>query len=225
MKQYLIIGGSRGIGKEIVDQIPEGNNVHVISRNGYSGSRSRVINHTLDVTVDELPDIEQIDHLVYCPGSIQLKPINNLKIEDFQRDFDVNILGAVRVIKQCHRILKRQKGSIVLFSTVAAKIGMPFHASVAASKAAVEGLGKSLAAELAPQVRVNIIAPTVTDTDLASHLLRNEKARESTAERHPLKQFLNPQDVAALAIFLTSEHAKAITGQIIGMDAGIGSLK
>jgi 3-oxoacyl-[acyl-carrier protein] reductase len=225
MKNYLVIGGSRGIGKAIVEQLPDHAEIHVISRKGYTGHKTNVVNHLLDLTKDSLPELENIDHLIYCPGSIQLKPINSLKIEDFQSDFDINVLGAVKAIKQYHRTLKRQKGSILLFSTVAAKIGMPFHASVAASKSAIEGLGKSLAAELAPDVRVNIIAPTVTDTDLASHLLRNEKAREATADRHPLKQFLNAEDVAALAVFLTSEHAKAITGQIIVMDAGIGSLK
>ncbi|MCC5922952.1 MAG: SDR family oxidoreductase [Crocinitomicaceae bacterium] len=225
MKNYLIVGGSRGIGKEIVNQIPENSTIHVISRSGYSGERKNVTNYLIDVTTEDFPEIDNIDHLIYCPGSIQLKPINSLKIEDFQADFDINVLGAVKAIKQYHRIIKRQKGSIVLFSTVASKIGMPFHASVAASKAAVEGLGKSLAAEFAPEIRVNVIAPTVTDTDLASHILRNEKAREATADRHPMKQFLNPSDVAALALFLTSDNAKAITGQIIGMDAGIGSIK
>lgn len=225
MKTYLIIGGSRGIGKAIVNQLPDHAEIHVISRTGYSGEKQNVTNHILDVIAEELPEIENVDHLIYCPGSIQLKPINSLKTEDFQKDFEINVLGAVKAIKQYHRIIKRQKGSIVLFSTVASKIGMPFHASVAAAKSAVEGLGKSLAAEFAPDIRVNIIAPTVTDTDLASHLLRNEKARETTAERHPMKQFLDPLDVAALAVFLTSDNAKAMTGQVIGIDAGIGSIK
>lgn len=225
MKKHIIIGGSKGIGKEIIAHLPKEDEIINISRSDWQGDHEHVTNHNLDILVDELPDIEDVSSLIYCPGSINLKPINSLKEEDFRSDFEINVIGAVRAIKKYHRALKRSKGAIVLFSTVASKIGMPFHASVAAAKSGVEGLSKSLAAELAPHVRVNCIAPTVTNTELASHLLRNEKAQESTAERHPLKRYLEPKEIASMAVYLTSDVANGITGQVICIDAGIGSVK
>jgi NAD(P)-dependent dehydrogenase (short-subunit alcohol dehydrogenase family) len=222
--KYLIIGGSKGIGKSIIDALDDKDEIINISRTNYSGNKS-VQQYNIDILNDELPELEGIDAVIYCPGSINLKPINSLKEEDFRNDFEINVMGAVKTIKKYHRDLKRNQGSIVMFSTVASKIGMPFHASVASAKSAVEGLTKSLAAEFAPKVRVNCIAPTVTNTDLASHLLRNEKAQESTAERHPLNRYLEADEIAQMAIYLTREQAKGMTGQIIGIDAGIGSVK
>ena len=132
----------------------------------------------------------------------------------------------MRVIQYYLPALKKgNKPSILLFSTVAAKLGMPFHASIAAAKSAVEGLTKSLGAELAPLIRVNAIAPTVTDTELASKLLRNEKMIENITERHPLKKYLDPKEVAELATFLTSEKAQSISGQIFELDCGIVTFK
>ena len=224
MKRHLIIGGSGGIGSAIINQLPEGDEVINFSRHEPEVNRS-IEHYNIDVLNDELPAIENLNSIIYCPGSINLKPINSLKIEDFQNDFNINVLGAVRVIKAYHRDLKRNGGSIVTFSTVASKIGMPFHSSVAAAKSAVEGLTLSLAAEFAPKVRVNCIAPTVTNTPLAGHLLRSEKAKESTADRHPLKRYIEPAEIASMAVYLVGEHAKGITGQIIGIDAGIGSVK
>lgn len=222
--KYLIIGGSKGIGKAIINQLDENDAIINFSRTEYEGNKN-VTHFSLDVLKDELPELEGIQAIVYCPGSINLKPINSLKEVDFRNDFEINVMGAVKVIKAYHRELKRNRGSIVLFSTVASKVGMPFHASVAAAKSAVEGLSKSLAAELAPKVRVNCIAPTVTNTDLASHLLRNEKSQQSTAERHPLNRYLEAEEVASMAVYLTRKESKGITGQIIGIDGGIGSLK
>lgn len=224
MKKHLIIGGSGGIGKAIINQLPEGDEVINFSRRKPEVSRN-IEHYEIDVLNDDLPELEEINSIIYCPGSINLKPINSLKIEDFQNDFNINVLGAVRVIKAYHRDLKRNGGSIVTFSTVASKMGMPFHSSVAAAKSGVEGLSKSLAAELAPKVRVNCIAPTVTDTPLAEHLLRNEKSQESTKDRHPLKRYLQPEEIASMAAYLVSDHAKGITGQVIGIDAGIGSVR
>jgi NAD(P)-dependent dehydrogenase (short-subunit alcohol dehydrogenase family) len=224
MSRHLIIGGSGGIGSAIINQLPEGDEIINFSRRKPEVNRA-IEHHEIDVLNDELPALENINSIIYCPGSINLKPINSLKIEDFQNDFNINVLGAVRVIKAYHRDLKRNGGSIVTFSTVASKIGMPFHSSVAAAKSAVEGLTLSLAAELAPKVRVNCIAPTVTNTPLAGHLLRNEKAQEATAERHPLKRYIEPNEIASMAVYLVGEQAKGITGQIIGIDAGIGSVK
>jgi len=223
--KHLIVGGTKGIGRAIVEQLPETDTVITISRGEFENKPIHVTHYSLDVTKDPLPELEEVNTIIYCPGSINLKPINSLKEEDFLNDFHINVLGAVRVIKAYHRTLKRNHGKIVFFSTVASKIGMPFHASVAASKSGLEGLTKSLAAEFAPHITVNCIAPTVTNTDLAAHLLRNEKSKESTAERHPLKRYLEAPEVASLACYLVSEQAKSMTGQIIGLDAGLGSLK
>lgn len=183
--------------------------------------------HTiLAILKDDLPDLEKADGLVYCPGSINLKPINRLSLDDFRADFEINVMGAVKSIQKYLDILKKgNQPSIVLFSTVAAKLGMPFHASVAASKSAVEGLVKSLGAEMATTLRINAIAPTVTDTDLASKLLRNEKMIETITDRHPLKKFLKPEEVADMAEFLLSEKTASISGQIFELDCGIVTFK
>lgn len=227
MKNLVIIGGSKGIGKAITETFLENHNVINISRSAPEFTHANLTHHTCDILTDDLPEIEQVDTLIYCPGSINLKPITRLKLDDFRNDFEINVLGAVKAIQKYIEPLKKggQQPSIVLFSTVAAKLGMPFHASVAASKSAVEGLVKSVGAELAPTVRINAIAPTVTDTELASKLLRNDKMIENITERHPLKKFLNPQEVADMAQFLTSSKAASISGQIFEMDCGIVSFK
>ena len=197
-----------------------------ISRTSPEQLNENTKHYSLDVLEDDLPEIDSLDGIVYCPGSINLKPIKRLKIEDFKTDFNINVIGAVKVIQKYQEVLKKGiNPSIVLFSTVASKLGMPFHASVSASKSAVEGLTKSLGAEFAPTIRVNAIAPTVTDTDLASKLLRNDKMIENMKERHPLKKFLSPDEVAAMAEFLISDKALSISGQIFKMDCGIVSFK
>jgi NAD(P)-dependent dehydrogenase (short-subunit alcohol dehydrogenase family) len=226
MKTILIVGGSKGIGKAIVTKLLEYCKVINISRSTPDISHENLTHYDCDVTKDELPEIEQIDGLVYCPGSINLKPISRLSIDDFKNDFEINVLGAVKVIQKYLSILKQgDKPSIVLFSTVAAKLGMPFHASVAVAKSGVEGLVKSLGAELAPTLRINAIAPTVTNTELASKLLRNDKMIENITERHPLKKFLSPEEVAAMAEFLLSDNAASLSGQVYEMDCGIVSFK
>jgi len=223
--KHLIVGGSKGIGAALLSQLTaEGKECIVFSRTQLD-AQPGVEHYELDVTTDELPDLENIKSITYCPGSINLKPISSLKEEDFLTDFSINVLGAIRVIKKYHRQLKANNGSIVLFSTVAVGQGMPFHASVAVSKAGVEGLTRSLAAEFAPSIRVNCIAPTITDTPLASGLLRNDKIRENTAERHPLKRFLEPQEIAGMAAYLHGELAIGITGQVIGIDAGLSRVR
>lgn len=227
MSRLIVIGGSKGIGNAIVKSLLSSyDEVVNISRTAPEGSHSNLTHYNCDITNDELPEIESADGLVYCPGSINLKPINRLSIDDFKNDFDINVLGAVKAIQKYLPALKKgQNPSIVLFSTVAAKLGMPFHASVAASKSAVEGLAKSLGAELAPTIRVNAIAPTVTDTGLASKLLRNERMIENMNERHPLKKYLQPQEVADMAGFLLSDKAASLSGQVFEMDCGIVSFK
>ena len=227
MRKFIVIGGSKGIGNAIVETLLSSNDEVInISRTAPKQTHENLKHLDCDVINDDLPEIESADGLVYCPGSINLKPINRLSLDDFKNDFEINVLGAVKAIQKYLPVLKAgENPSIVLFSTVASKLGMPFHASVAASKSAVEGLTKSLGAELAPTIRVNAIAPTVTDTDLASKLLRNERMIENMTERHPLKKYLQPQEVADMAAFLLSNKAASFSGQIFEMDCGIVSFK
>ncbi len=226
MRNILVIGGSKGIGKAIITNLVEENHVYNVSRTSPDFSHNNLTHFSLDILTDELPEIDKIDILIYCPGSINLKPISRLKLEEFRDDFEINVIGAVKTIqKYLPKLKEGNSPNILLFSTVASKLGMPFHASVAAAKSAVEGLTKSLGAELAPTIRVNAIAPTVTDTDLASKLLRNDRMIENITERHPLKKYLQPKEVADLTTFLTSDKAKSISGQIFELDCGIVSFK
>lgn len=226
MRNIVIIGGSKGIGNAILLQQLENNFVYNISRNAPEISHPNLKHYSLDVLQNELPDIESIDSLIYCPGSINLKPIGNLSINDFRNDFEINVIGAVKTIQHYLSALKKGNNpSILLFSTVAAKLGMPYHASIATAKAAVEGLVKSLGAELASIMRINAIAPTITDTSLAANILRNDRMKENMIERHPMKGYLKPTEVAEMADFLISEKAKSISGQIFEMDYGIVTFK
>ena len=226
MKKILIIGGSKGIGNAILQQQLENNTVITISRNASEITHPNLTHFSLDVLQDILPEIESLDTVIYCPGSITLKPIGSLSIDDFRNDFEINVIGAVKVIQKYLPTLKKgNQPSILLFSTVAAKLGMPFHASIATAKAGVEGLVKSLGAELASSIRINAIAPTITDTTLASGILRNDRMKENMVERHPMKGYLQPEEVATMADFLISEKAKSISGQIFEMDYGIVSFK
>ena len=226
MKNIVIIGGSKGIGNAILKLAIENNKVINISRNLPEMSHPNLTNFQLDVLNSELPDIEQVDVLIYCPGSINLKPIVSLGIDDFRNDFEINVIGAVKAIQKYLPTLKKGSNpSIILFSTVAAKLGMPFHASIATAKSGVEGLVKSLGAELAPTVRVNAIAPTITETSLSSAILRNDRMKENMIERHPMKGYLAPEEVAGMAEFLMSDNAKSISGQVFEMDYGIVSFK
>jgi NAD(P)-dependent dehydrogenase (short-subunit alcohol dehydrogenase family) len=226
MNKVLVIGGSKGIGNAIIKSLVDENLVINISRTKPILSHTNLTHVTCDALIDDLPNFETIDSLIYCPGSINLKPISRLKLNDFRDDFEINVIGAVKAIQHYLPSLKTgNKPSVLLFSTVAAKLGMPFHASIAAAKSAVEGLTKTLGAELAPLIRVNAIAPTVTNTDLASKLLRNERMIENIKERHPLKKYLDPKEVADLATFLISDKANSISGQIFELDCGIVSFK
>ena len=230
-KNYLIVGGSSGIGLALVGQLwEEGHQLWVISRSGDSLSQFPGVTHiskdlsTAEVSKAELPD--ELHGVAYCPGSINLKPFRSLSPEQFIKDFEINLIGAVKVLQAAHRALKAAKSaSVVLFSTVAVRQGMPFHASVATAKGAVEGLSKSLAAEWAPDIRVNCIAPSLTDTPLAARLLSSDAKRESSAQRHPLKRVGNADEVAQLAYFLLTDQSAWISGQLIGIDGGMSSLR
>jgi NAD(P)-dependent dehydrogenase (short-subunit alcohol dehydrogenase family) len=226
MKHIVIVGGSKGIGNAIMLQQLKNNTVYNISRNAPEISHPNLKHFELDVLKDTLPEIENIDVLIYCPGSINLKPIGSLSIDDFRNDFEINVIGAVKTIQKYLPVLKKGANpSIVLFSTVAAKLGMPFHASIATAKAGIEGLVKSLGAELASVVRINAIAPTITETSLSAGILRNDRMKENMMERHPMKNYLKPDEVASMADYLISENAKSISGQVFEMDYGIVTFK
>ena len=226
MEKVIIIGSSKGIGRATLDLLVTNYEVFGITRNPSNFSHPNYTEHNLDILTDEIPHIENINHLIYTPGSINLKPFNRLKEIDFLNDFNINVLGAVRSIQfYLPEIKKSNNSSITLFSTVATKLGMPFHASIAASKSALEGVVISLAAELASSVRVNAIAPTITDTPLASGLLRNDEAIERMKQRHPTKEIINPSEIANIINMLISPLSKNITGQILKIDAGITTLK
>ncbi len=231
-RQLVIAGASSGIGLEIARKaVQNGQSVTAFSRNrGMLAEEPSVSWHQKNLTEEtiqreELPEI--IDSVVYCPGSIVLKPFRSLSTAQFSEDYAINVIGAVNVIKSCMDGLKKSSSqpSILLFSTVAVSQGMPYHASIAAAKGAVEGLVKSLAAEFAPLIRVNCIAPSLTDTPLAGRLLSGDDKKEAAAQRHPLKKIGNPSEIAALAHFLLSEEASWITGQVIHADGGMSSIR
>ena len=230
MKNIMIIGAGKGIGLKSAELLRD-ENLWTISRNMTPELESLRTNFLqADVSQDDLSELslpDQLHGLVFCPGSINLKPFNRLSEEDFLADFQQNFMGAVRIIQKCLPILKKSGGaSIVLFSTVAAKVGMPFHTSIAASKGAIEGFAKSLAAELASaKIRVNVIAPSLSDTDLAAQLLSTEDKRAASAKRHPLQRIGTPEDSAQMVEFLLSDKSSWMTGQIIGIDGGLGNIK
>ena len=229
---FLIVGGSSGIGLELVKVLSENRHeIYVGSRTADTLAEIPGIHHIpMDVTaetldLDTLP--KTLQGLVYCPGTIVLKPFQRLTIDDFKADYNVNLLGAVKTIQGCIKQLKKSPSgaSIVLFSTVAVKTGMAFHASVASAKAAVEGLTRSLAAEFAPRIQVNAIAPSLTDTPLAKNLLASEEKRKASADRHPLKRIGTPQEIARSAAYLLSDAGSWITGQVLPIDGGMSSLR
>lgn len=230
IKNYLIVGGSHGIGNSIVRNLAkEGHQLFVISRTkGALGEISNVRHIKQDVLLENidtsiLPD--EIHGVAYCPGSINLKPFRSLKEDDFLNDFNVNVIGAIKILKSVLKLLKKGEGSVVLFSTVAVQQGMPFHASIAAAKGAIEGLTRSLAAEWAPKIRVNCIAPSLTDTPLADRLLSTPEKKAAAGNRHPMKRVGSADELGEIAAFLLSHKSSWITGQVIGVDGGLSSLK
>jgi NAD(P)-dependent dehydrogenase (short-subunit alcohol dehydrogenase family) len=231
MENYLIIGASSGIGKQLALQLANsGNRVYgTYFKNEMQSENERISYHPLNVTdetisLDFLP--EELAGVVYCPGSIQLRPFERIKPQDFINDYYLQVIGSIKVLQQAASKLKQSEhASVVLFSTVAVQTGLPFHTQVSASKGAIEGLTKALAAEYAPKIRVNCIAPSLTDTPLAASLLNTDQKKEANALRHPLKRVGSAEDIANLAEFLLSQKSSWITGQIMHVDGGISSLK
>lgn len=233
-KNILVVGGSSGIGLSLIKMLSaQGHQIMHLSRTQSEVLQELHIPHItwdvknpLPITLEnDLPDT--LHGLVYCPGTINLKPFHRLTEDEFLEDFQVNVLGAVKILQASLKSLKKAKqASVVLYSTVAARLGMNFHSSIAVAKSGVEGLCKSLAAEWAMYgIRVNAIAPSLTDTPLASKLLSSDEKREASAKRHPLGKIGQPEDIASLTAFLLSDQANWITGQMIGVDGGMGALK
>ena len=225
-KNILLIGGSSGIGLATAKLLTESHEVYIASRSSDSLTGLDIHHLPFDVTTDDLSTLDlpaELSGLVYCPGSINLRPFKGLKLEAFEADFQINVMGFVKSLQAVLPNLTTNS-SVVLYSTVAVKVGMPFHASVAASKGALEGLGKSLAAELAPKTRVNVIAPSITNTPLADRFLNNEAKMEKSAQRHPLKRVGEADDIAAMTRFLLSDDSSWMTGQILGLDGGMSTL-
>ena len=231
MKNILIIGGSSGIGASLIEKFKNDSNYQVIStfNRGNIPTGENIETFKFDVLSDNL-DIsilpEVIDGVVYCPGSINLLPFHRIKLDGFRADFELQVMGAIKVIQTILPHLKKSSSaSIVFFSTVAVQSGFNFHTQVAASKGAIEGLTRSLAAELAPKIRVNAIAPSLTDTPLASKLLGTDEKKRANAERHPLKKIGTSKNIAEVAQFLLSDKSQWMTGQIMAIDGGISTLR
>lgn len=229
MPAILIVGASSGIGAATARRcLDRGRSIITMGRSAHAPLAGADLHITHDVRsgpppVDQLPD--ELGGLIYCPGSIELRPLRSLESEDLRNAFELNVIGAFTCIQACAERLKAVPGSgVVLFSTVAVQRGMAFHASVAAAKGAVEGLTRSLAAELAPTVRVNCIAPGLTRTPLAQKFLSSPERERASADRHPLKRIGEADDLAAMAEFLVGSDAAWITGQVIGVDGGMSAI-
>lgn len=231
-KNILVVGGSSGIGLKLVNMLAtQGAKVYNASRTKSEHWSESIIHIPIDVLSDfdilaeNIP--ENLHGLVYAVGSINLKPFSRYTEEDFINDYKLNVTGAARSIQLAYKSLRNAgTSSIVLLSSVAAKTGMPYHASIAAAKGGVESLALSLAAEFAPQnIRVNVVAPSLTDTSLAGNLLNTPEKREASAKRHPLGRIGNPEDIASAILFLLSDASGWVSGQVIGIDGGMGNLK
>ncbi len=225
-KNVVLAGGSSGIGASLLETLSgNGAEVTTLGRRPVEGTAAHI---SFDAeSGDEIEGLPEAIHgLAYCPGTITLKPFHRLSEDDFLRDFRVNLLGAVKVLQAALPGMKKAgSASVVLFSTVAVGTGLGFHASIASAKGAVEGLARSLACEWAPNIRVNVIAPSLTNTPLASSLLGSEEKREASEKRHPLKAVGDPSDVAGLAAFLLGDESKFISGQVLRPDGGLSSLR
>jgi len=229
-KTFAVIGDSRGLGAAIRTQLLEqGHRVIGVSRTGVSAAIPNYQSLVFDAVAhpcDLSGFADQLDGLVYCPGTIRLKPFKGLKREHFLEELEINALGAVQTLQANLKLLQQApSASVVLFSTVAVQSGMPYHASIAMAKGAVEGLTRTLAAEWSPQIRVNAIAPSLTDTSLAEPMLSNEAKRMAAADRHPLQRVGTAEGVGSLATWLLGDSSAFVTGQVYAADGGMGSIR
>ncbi len=231
-KNILIIGASSGIGLELTNQLTaQGATIFAASRHANEDWPSSVQYQEIDVM--ENPEAissflpEQLHGLVYSVGNINLKPFARIQADELTKDFQLNVVGAAMVIQQALKSLKNSAGaSIVLISSVAAKTGMGFHTSTAAAKGALEGFAVALAAELANQnIRVNVVAPSLTDTPMAEKFLNTTEKKEAAAKRHPIGRFGTPTDISSAIAFLLSDKSSWITGQVLAIDGGMSSLR
>ena len=224
MKKYVIVGGSKGIGKETAELLAaEGHQVTVFSRTPYEGPAHTIEWEEFDVLEDSWEDQmpEDIDGLVYSVGSINLKPFRGLKTEVFEADFQLHVMGAIKALQAAYKNFNANSiPSVVLYSTVAVQRGMPFHATVSASKGAIEGLTRAIASEWAPKARINCIAPSLTDTPLAGKLLSTPEKKEAMGNNNPMKRVVEANDIAEMTAFLLSDKSSWMTGQIIHIDGG-----
>jgi NAD(P)-dependent dehydrogenase (short-subunit alcohol dehydrogenase family) len=228
MKHYVIVGASSGIGFELAKKLSTSNNITALSRSEKEvNTLPNTTYYSVDISEENptFPVLDKpIDGLIYCPGTINLKPFRSLRAEDYLNEWNVNFLGAVKTIKHfLPQLQQAENSSIVLFSTVAVQTGMSFHASIAAAKGAVEGLTRSLASEFAPKIRVNAVAPSLTNTPLADKLINVEAKLKSAEDRHPLKKIGHPNDIANAVLYLLD--ANWVTGQIISVDGGMSALR
>lgn len=228
MKTYLVIGGSSGIGEGVVNELSAENNVVATYCKNYKKDATQVQYVHFDVLSEQ--DLSFIpptlDGLAYCPGSITLKPFTRFTQQDFMQDYLLQVIGATKIIQAAIPALKNsQHASVVLFSTVAVQHGFPFHSLVSASKGAIEGLTKALAAEYAPKIRFNCIAPSITNTPLAGNLLNTTEKIEANAQRHPLKRIGTVTDIAKMTAFLLSDASSWMSGEILHVDGGMSSIK
>ena len=236
MQKYLIFGATGSVGSNLAIQLSQANKeIHLIGRNDVEleklSSELGCDYTVLDILSDDIyenlqKNFEDIDlaGVAYCIGSIDLKPLVKTNKEDFQKCLKLNFFPIVEVIKVFKDNLKKNKGSIVLFSTVAVQRGFTNHSIIASGKGAIEGLTVSLAAEFAPDIKVNCIAPSLTNSKIAEPILKNKIVAEGIAKAHPLKRIGEGKDTAAMARFLLTEESSWITGQIIGVDGGRSTL-
>jgi NAD(P)-dependent dehydrogenase (short-subunit alcohol dehydrogenase family) len=231
MQHYLIIGASSGIGQELARQLAAFGKqvIGTYNKNKPTEEHPNIRFHHLNVleethSLDFLPD--ELTGFIYCPGSILLRPFERIKATDFESDFKLQVIGGIQLLQLVlPRLKKSGNASVIFFSTIAVQMGLPFHTQISTSKGALEGLTRALAAEYAPVIRVNCIAPSLTDTPLANSLLNNEQKREANAQRHPLKRIGTAKDIANMAAFLLSDNSSWITGQIMHVDGGMSAIK
>ena len=236
MSKYLIFGATGSIGSKLSEKLYESNkDVHLIGRDEEElkklSSNFNCEYTVLDILSDNISEFMKdefnninISGVAYCIGSIDLKPLKLAKKQDFERCLSLNFFPVIEIIKGLQDNLKRNKGSVVLFSTVAVRKGFTNHAIISSTKGAIEGLTVSLAAEFAPNIRLNCIAPTLTNSKMSQNILKSKIMAESIAKSHPMKRIGKPEDVASMAKFLLTDESSWITGQIIGVDGGRSKL-